>query len=83
VLPANVQITRVAPGKARGILPSYCKTSTKSKSRAAVMACKQTERAISAMLQAEDRAAKQARRAESEAEAAEIDRAFANLLAQF
>jgi hypothetical protein len=83
VLPANATIIRVAPGRARGIIPSYCKTSTKSKSRAAVMAVKQTERAISLMLQAEANAAKQARKVESDAEAAEIDRAFARLLAQF
>ena len=83
VIPVGTVIHKVPRGKAAGIPPVYCKTSTKSKSRAAVMAVKQTERVVSLMLQADANAAKVARKAESEAEAAEIDRAFNFLLAQF
>lgn len=83
VFPAGTVINKVPAHRAAGIPPVYCKTSTKGKSRAAVLAVKQTERAISAMLQAEANAAKQARKAESETEAAEIERAFNFLMMQF
>jgi hypothetical protein len=83
VFPVGTVINKVPRGKAAGIPPVYCKTSLKSKSRAAVAAVKQTERVVSLMLQADAHAAKVARKAESETEAQEIDRAFNFLMLQF